>query len=265
MEAALALGAGPGASMIRMYRQLEAEADTRKQSTIYRPLPWLQIEGRNAADPEMHAAVGRTLDATARRYGFTERPEVMVTFLLNEMDTPWAPGRAGYFVDKSEYEKICVPEALLHYPEELGRTLAHEYAHLIARHLAEGHEPRWLSEAFATLTEGYPVEQPYLAFRAGRLRWRNENDLNATFVAEDESGYNARVRAEAYGQAAIMGRYLQSLKGDSGLADLFRAFANNSIWTNLTMNLIGREPVDEALREVYGFGVKELFERSNPA
>ena len=264
MEAALALSTGPGASMVRTYRQLEAEADTRKKSTIHRPTAWLQIEGREAADEQMQAAVAQILDATAQRYGFKERPNVMVTFLLSELDAPWAPGRAGYFVDKTPYYKICVPEALLEHPAELGRTLVHEYAHLIARHLAEGNEPRWLTEAFATLTEGYPIERSVQAFQSGVFTWRHEIDLNAAFVAEDNSGYNARVRQEAYSQGAIIGRYLQNLKGDLGFASLFRGFADNSLWTNITMNLTGQEPVDEALREVYGFGVKELFERAKP-
>ena len=55
---------------------------------------------------------------------------------------------------------------------------------------------------------------------------------------------------------------MSSLKGDQGLGDLMRGYTNNPLLVDLMMRIRGAEPTDEALQEVYGFGIAELFEGS---
>jgi hypothetical protein len=263
-RAALDLGTAATSGTLLFYRQLEAEAETRRHSTIHRPNEWLHVEGREVADSSVQADIAAAIENTAHRFGFTDRPDTMVSILISEVDTPWAVGRAGYFVDKIPYDKICLPEAALSSCRQFCATLAHEYAHLIALHLAEGHAPRWLNEAFATLSEGYPTERAVEAIRAGSMPWRSERDLDVAFVAPENDRQGLSERHGAYSQAAVMAKYLQNLKGDEGFANLLRGFANNPFWKDLAMSVTGQEPVDEALREVYGFGVRDLFARSKP-
>jgi hypothetical protein len=58
-----------------------------------------------------------------------------------------------------------------------------------------------------------------------------------------------------------MGSYLGTISGDRDLGKLMDAFSNNSVVADFFMRLRGREPVDEALHEVYRFGTKELWKR----
>ena len=263
-RAAIDLGSSTSGGTILFYRQLEAEAETRIHATLRKPAPWLQVEARDVVDSAMESAVVCKLEATAKRFGFESRPDTMVTVLISEVDTPWAVGRAGYFVDKVPYDKICMPEAALQSCEQFAAVLSHEYAHLIALHLAKGHAPRWLNEAFATLSEGYPIGDGIEMFKSGYMPWRNEQQLDLAFVAATDNHAGLAARHQAYTQSAVLGKYLQSLKGDTGFVDLLRGFANNSVWKDIAMRFTLQEPVDEALREVYGFGVRELFERALP-
>jgi hypothetical protein len=220
---------------------------------------WLQIESPVEETGELDRAIAAVIDQTAHRFGYENRPPVMVTILPSEMNMPWAVGRAGYFMDKIPYDKICVPMGSARNFDQLAPVVAHEYAHLIALDLAQGQAPRWLNEAFATLSENHEVLSAARAFRSGQFHWREEHELEAAFRASENDHAGLSVLSQAYGQAGLIGRYLQSLKGDQGLAALLRGFSNNSTWQDLKMRITGQEPVDEALREVYGFGVKELF------
>ncbi len=263
-HAAIEMGTGANGSAIGFYRQLEAEAETRSHGAIRKPTSWLQVEARDSIDPSIDIPIQHVIESTAARFGFSERPNTMVSILLSEVDTPWAIGRSGYFVDKIPYDKICLPERALQSEDQFVSVLSHEYAHLIALHLAEGNAPRWLNEAFATLSEGYPTSQVTQMFKLRYAPWRSDHDLELAFGAPENDEHGHWERSQAYAQSAIIGRYLQGLKGDKGFADLLRAFANHSRWKDLAMKFTGQEPVDEALKEVFGFGKRELFERSRP-
>jgi hypothetical protein len=259
-EAALRLGTGPTGALVRTYRQIEEETLTRRVSKVRDINAWLQIESVPFEGHEgLDQFILTTIEETASRFGYDERPKLMVTVLTSEVDAPWAPGRFGYFLQKSSFGKICVPQAALRSQEMLRQVLAHEYAHQIAQDLAGGQAPRWLNEAIATASEDRPTRDDRVAFQRGLMPWRGEHELEGAFGAEWNDATGAKVIGQAYAQAAVLGRALADRKGLAGLADLLRGFSNNSTWEDLKMRITGREPVDEALQEVYGIGVKELF------
>jgi hypothetical protein len=180
----------------------------------------------------------------------------MVSVLAEETDAPWAVGREGYFIDKYPYDKICLP--LRATGDSLHQVIAHEYAHCITLNLAQGRAPRWLDEAVSVTIEGRIDRRAAHAFATGQIPWLNHLNLGSAFM----NFANPQARWLAYQQAGIIGHYLAHLKGTKTLGDLMRAFSDNSFWTELIDRLKGEPPVEEALRQVYGFGVKKLFKEA---
>ena len=262
MTGALNLGTGPTGAQVRLYRQIEAEAVTRSKSVIHKLESWLQLEAPEDIPLMIQRAIVHFVEATAARFGFTNRPPLMITILAHEVNAPWAVGRSGYFVQKSNFGKICIPLAALSDPRELEAVISHEYAHQIVSDLTAGLAPRWLNEAFATLAEDGLRQAPVRPASLRRGAWRNEHELESAFSASENDGPGRYVLHEAYEQSRWLGRYLRAVKGDAGFTRLLTGFTNNSRWRDIKMRLTGQEPVDEALKETYGFGVSELFRRA---
>ena len=83
--------------------------------------------------------------------------------------------------------------------------------------------------------------------------------MNAAFEIDRRDDAGLARSGEAYAQAAALVRHLHAQKGDEGLKSLLQAFTNNSLWTEIRINLLGEPSVEEALHEVYGFGRDDLF------
>ena len=250
---AQALGAGYGGAALRWYRMIEGEALTRQGATVEEVQPWLTLEW-DAAEFDLGAehrqAIREACVNVAGRLGWNFEMAVRVAILRGEVDAPWHGARFGYCVDKYPYDKVCVPVRAAHDPASLARIMAHEYTHVVTLNLTQARIPHWLDEGLAMLMEGdaRPV--------AG---WLEPDALNAAFEADRREDAGLARAGEAYAQAAALVRYLHRQGGDAKLASLLRAFTNNSLWTEIKINLLGEPSVEEALREVYGFGRDDLF------
>lgn len=260
---AAALGAGYGGGALNWYRMIEGEALTRERAEVTELAPWLSLEADPAdvdLDEAHREAIRDACSMVAGRLGWDFSMAVRVTVLLGEVDAPWHGARYGYCVDKYPYDKICVPRRAAVEAARLGEIVRHEFTHVVTLNLTQGRIPHWLDEGLAMLMEGSAPEAH---------DWQEPDALNAAFEADrrDEEGLSRA--SGAYAQAARLVRHLYRRGGDAKLAQLMRAFTNNSLWTEVKINLLGEPSVEEALREVYGIGQSELFEavrteRSSP-
>lgn len=258
--AAADAGVGLAARYLPWYRMIEAEFLTRERAAITEVTSWLTVEAipeevGESLEPLIEVAK-REFDGVATRLDYAHESNVRLAIMAIESDAPWTVGRFGFCVKKSPYFKICIPSFLLGNDEELARTLRHEYAHVVTGTLSNGRVPRWLDEAIAMVAEGAVAPQPRAAFRSGKRKWLDPSSLAVAFRRDGEE---ARVWW-AYQQAGLIGEYLAQTYGERTLGALLRAFANNSVWTELMLVLRGKPPVAEALDEAYHLSVEELFE-----
>jgi hypothetical protein len=263
-EGATSLGTGAGAGGARFYRQIEGEYLTRKQSAQIDVNAWLSfefVEAEVAHATELPGPILQACDNIAHRLSWDHTAKILISVLTEEANAPWAVGRYGYFVDKHPYDKICIPLNATLDPARLYEVIVHEYAHAIVLNLASGHAPRWLDEMIAMIAQGGPERGIGAKFASGEVKWLKPAALNVQYVAEREGQSGIGV-FHAYQQSACIGAYLVDLKGEAALGDLLRAFSDNSVVKELAMLAINLAPADEALKQVYGFGEKELFKRT---
>ncbi len=248
------LGAGFGGAALRWYRMIEGEALTRERATVESLEPWLSLEyDASEWQPgnDHREALRDACRTVAGRLGWNFEMPVRTTILLAEVDAPWHGARFGYCVDKIPYDKVCIPLSAAHHAQELARVMAHEFTHVVTLNLTDARIPHWLDEGLAQLMEGR-VSKP--------APWLEPDALNAAFETDRRTDEGLAHSSEAYAQAVALVRHLHKSGGDANLAKLLRAFTNNSAWTEIRINLLGEPSVEEALREVYGFGQAELFE-----
>lgn len=256
------IGLGLAGRYLPWYRMIEAEFLTRERAEFTAATAWLTIEaipdeiGENL-EPLIEIAKAE-FDDVAAKFDYAHETDVRLAIMAIESDAPWTAGRFGFCVKKHPYFKICIPNSLLSDEGELGRTLRHEYAHVVSGMLSSGRVPRWLDEAIAMVAEGGVATQPRRALMLGKSRWLSPSDLGLAFRREERE---ADVWY-AYQQAGLIGEYLAQTYGERTLGDLLRAFANNSPWTELMLVLKGKPPVAEALEEAYHLTVEELFEQT---
>lgn len=262
---AIGLGVGSLAGYEGLYRMIESELATREQAEI-RPLSdWLDLEWISA---ETHGSVDlgevilRSCNEVADRFGYRERAKTLVSILASEADAPWAVARFGYMVDKYPYDKVCIPNNRIYAEAALHEVVAHEFAHVIVLNMAQGRVPKWLNEGIAMLAERSSDLRIRRGFAEGHLPWLSLRELEIAHSAPRQGEPHPERTWFAYQQSAWLVRYLVSIGGEAKIGEMLRAFADHSAWIEIRMRLTGQSPADEALHEVYGFGEKELFERT---
>lgn len=257
------VGLGAGASFLTTYRLIEAEHLTREASVLIDRGGWLLLEFQQPEDrdPTEYESALRELvmvgcDQVTGLFNWSHGPRVLLTMLHPAANVPYVPSRDGYFMDKYPYDKICLPSMLLGSPDRLIAAVRHEYAHAMALNRTEGKCPIWLHEAIAMVAEhgNANVMRP--------RKWRDQDSLHAAFRGDRNSDGGLALVSDAYAQSFVLGRYLYKLKGGSGLGELLDAFTDNSFGQELLMRVVNQRPEDEALKQVYGMGVTELFEKA---
>ena len=265
-RAAKTLGAGSVASGLVGFRMIEGEYVTRSRSVTRAATDWLDVEAVESSLPMEWSSLERALisscDRVAKRIKFEHSPKTLISVLTDETNVPWMPGRHGYCMDKFPYDKICIPASSLRDSADLEHVILHEYAHVITLNLSNGQCPLWLDEAVAMVAGGGVDRRAWSALASGAAPWLQPHDLGAAYLMNREDERERSSVWLAYQQSAAIGFYLSSLKGDQGLGDLMRSYTNNTLLVDLMMRIRGAEPTDEALQEVYGFGIAELFEGS---
>lgn len=245
--AALALldsvGATYGGATLGWYRIVQAEAAVRALDER-RTYGTVTIEPD--ADPEPVLAAFREV---TDRFGPTDFP-MLVTFLPVEADAPWHSARYGYYERRTETDKVCIPSGVAE--RELRPTLLHEFAHAVVQNRTAGRAPKWLHEGIAQLAEG---RRPVV--RRTRTTW-DPVTLDAAFEDDRRAEGGWTRVGTAYEAANRIVARLHREKGDEGLRELLDAFVDNSFLTEARIAL-GEDPAAEAVRQVYGLTLDELF------
>jgi len=258
-ERSLEVGALGGGSTLGFFRLIEGEALTRQVSQTVTVTPWLQLETPHGPVPGLAELTQEVCFEVAGRLGWKFEAQAMVSVLVPEADVPWHSARYGYMMDKYPYDKVCLPAAALMDEFHLRRVIAHEYAHVVTLNLTGNRAPHWVEEGVSTWIEGPLPPDTVKRFRAGQSTWRKPIELETAFGAERRNGENRERIRDAYDQAHLLVDFLVKQKGEAGLRQFLRAFTDNSIWEELKIKF-GEDPVEEALKHVYGMGTRELFE-----
>ncbi len=246
------------------YRLIEAEALTREVSEITELQDQVSFEHVPAQLPHVSHVISDILHACTdvrARFGWQEGAKTMVSVLSEHTDAPWTVGRAGYMMDKYPYDKICLPWNVTHDSTTFQSVVRHEYAHVMVLNLTAGKAATYLHEAVTMMAQDWPRTADWVKFAQGSQPWLDPIALTNAFNDQHDPE-RAHARSLAYSQSSALGYYLKSIGGERKIGELLRAFGDNSTWTDLKMTLTGQSPADEALRQVYGFGEKELFERA---
>ena len=259
-------GVGEAGELLRWSRVIEAEAITRRKSRILSIMPWLSLEYVPSETMGFEDLLGqRILDActeVANRLGWEHSVNTMFSVLAEETDAPWATNPYGYCVSKEPYEKICLPSYLVDDPSEFRQAVAHEYAHVISSDIAEEYAPRWVEEAVSVLVERRFDVDTWQSFCTRSSLWLSPSDLESVLVdRSDDDGTKEEIWM-AYQQAGWIGRYMASLRGESGLGEFLREIANESPKFNLLQTLSGKDRTDGALKRVYGLSKRDLFRKA---
>lgn len=263
-QAILDLGLGATGNHASWFGRVEAEALSRKHSEIRTINNWLQVETIPNAPEGLDQFLLQRCEKTARRLGFTEHSDLLITIFAPNANTPWTEGRYGYFVPKTPRAKICLPIEIVGSPTALAQTLDHEYSHLITETLASGRAPRWVNEGVAVLMEGGPDLRFINAFAGSQVPWQTPVTLELAFSNSQNLAHEASRLSLAYQQSGIIVAHLAKIKGERSIGDLLRAYSDNSVWQDLKLKFTGQTPTDEAIRQVFGISTEELFSAAKP-
>jgi hypothetical protein len=261
---ALELGAGTMAYGLTTYRMIEAEWQTRRQSTTRKlskllTLEWIPEAVGNI--DEIESAVLKACDETSRRLDLRQETPTLVTILAEEANTPWTPFRHGFCTPKARFAKICIPHYLTADAGRLQAALRHEYAHVLSLSAASELCASWLDEAVAMQIGDSQDPGAWADFADGSVPWLTPGRLNGAFLKDRESEPGRSEVRLAYLQSACLGAFLVHLRPEAALGRLLSAHSS-SYWERLWCVVRNEQPTDAALRRVYGFASRELFARA---
>lgn len=256
-------GVGEAGVYLRWFRLIESEALTRRYSRIESLTPWLSFEyvpdELGALKTDVVRRTLRACDEVANRLGWQHGVETRLAILSEAVDAPWASHPYGYCSEKEPYYKICLPAYLVEDGTEYRQAVAHEYAHVVSAHLANGYAPRWLEEAVSVLAERSFSHETWEEFRADPDLWLSPSELEIRLDSRADEEQEKDAVWRAYQQCGWIGQYLVSLGDEKRLGDLLRAHADEGVWRNLKLALWGQERVDAALKTEYGLDSRRLF------
>ena len=257
--AAQEINAGNAGWALDWFRLIEGEGLARENGQIREIGPHLHLETILEQIPEPEAVgevILRACDEVSSRLGWTFEVPVLATILPAETDAPWHEARYGYAMDKYPYDKICLPWAATQNHEELWAVAAHEFAHIVTINFTGNRAPHWVEEGVSMLMERRPLRNPSL--------WMSPTEIESAFAVDRrEPGTMSRV-GDAYRQSHRLLQFLMDQKGDEGLRKFLHAFTNNGLWTEIRINVFGEPSVQEAVPEVFGITVDELFAAAKP-
>ena len=259
-------GVGEAGELLRWYRVLEAEAETRMKSEVLEVTDWLSLEFVPDQTLGMEEILGQrtyeACDQVAHRLGWSHSVPTRLSILAEETDAPRATNPYGYCVSKEPYEKICLPNYLVDDPSEFSQAVAHEYAHVISTHLTDEYAPRWVEEAVSVLVERRFDLDVWAKFNEEPSAWLSPKELESILIDRSEDDGTKNEIWLAYQQAGWIGRFLSHRNGDAALGRFLAEIANESLLLNVVRILTGRDRTEAALRRVYGLSQRELFLRA---
>lgn len=158
-----------------LQRMIEAEFGARQRGARLRIAERLLIEAR----PEDWLGHWADILQTAERaqqdvgeaLGAKWGAPVLLTLIPVDEWMEFVHGRYGYYSQRTEAHKICLPPASVRDLTTFRRAARHEFAHAALRDVAR-HVPRWLDEGLAVVLEGGSTADETRRYRIHRGRGR---------------------------------------------------------------------------------------------
>ncbi|MCC6730333.1 MAG: hypothetical protein IT208_13430 [Chthonomonadales bacterium] len=164
----------PAGDLYDLQRTIEAELAARRAGERLRLEEHLEIE----ADPQLWADLwpfvltdtSAAAAATGRALSVRWAKPILVTLFARDDWADYMHARYGYYAERTERHKVCLPPSAAAAREERRRALRHEMAHAAAHALGGEGVPRWLDEGIAVTLEGGPRGDERRRYRIARRR-----------------------------------------------------------------------------------------------
>lgn len=259
-------GGAWGGSLLGYYRQIEAEWTTRRAGQIRDLGDGISLEWPDEVMPKIADGerIVTTVHDVSERFGWKRQQQIRFAWLSPDVDAPWFGLRAGYYMHKAGYHKICLPAGLQSDDAQMVGALAHEIAHAMIQERTAGNAPIWLHEAVAQVAERRSLSGVARTFRSDPSLWLDPEALSQAFGSDRRDSANFPGIGRAYAQAAFLGRWLAEKHGEPALGSVLDAFSDNSFVENLRMRVTGQTAADEALRQILGIGERDIFDQAQP-
>jgi hypothetical protein len=240
MRKALRVGI-PSGHWFNLQRTIEAEQGTRSVSERLRISEELVLEAHPAVWAGGWRRVAEAAQSAVRRVTGTidvhwGKP-LLLTLIPNDEWMEFMRSRYGYYAERAESHKVCLPPSAARSEELLRRAILHEFTHAAVHQVTGDAAPRWLDEGLAVTMEGGAGTVPQ---HAVRLRL---DQLSGYFESPDADLKSSQAHL-CYSQA---GEFVTSLIHGYGLGRL-----------KALLREIGRgKPLDKAFRDGYGIPLRD--------
>ena len=243
MRRALRVGFAPG-SQYDLQRTIEAEYGARRAGAMWRLGEELIVEGAPARWerhwPAIVRELTRAMTDVTRTLNVRWGKPVLITLIPQDDWVEFMHARYGYYAERVETHKVCLPPTAIHPSEILRRAARHEIAHAAVHQLAGDGAPRWLDEGMAVTLEGGSPPDEVRRFSALVQKGvtMSLEQLSAGFESYDVEIGSPRSHFCYAASGAFVGR----LAGIHGLGAL----------RELLASIGGGAKVDRAFRSVLG-------------
>lgn len=176
-HAAMTLAMQAGMSPSDVYdrqRTIDAELAARRNCLRWRPTEHLVLELPSDRSSHLHAtvlsvAMAAWTDVTETLRVRWGKP-VLVAVFQDAESSLFLHARYGYYSERSESHKVCLPCDLLQSAASLRRALLHEVSHAALHNYIGDAVPRWFDEGVAVWMEGGgdSLERRQLRIRASQ-------------------------------------------------------------------------------------------------
>ena len=158
-----------------LQRMIEAELGARQRGMRLRVAERLLIEARPddwlGRWSEICAAAERAHQEVSDALGAAWGAPVLLTLIPVDEWMEFVHGRYGYYSQRKEAHKVCLPPSSVRDPSIFRRAARHEFAHAALRDVAR-QLPRWLDEGIAVALEGGSTADEARRYRIHRGRGR---------------------------------------------------------------------------------------------
>lgn len=245
MEAALREGVEPS-DIYDLQRTIEAESAMRQSAPRLRIGEHLALE----AHPDrwrrewrwIHSALEEAFQRVTGALRVHWAKPVLVTLFPDPDWVDFLHARFGYYADRTEVHKVCLPPDTAIPRSRLVAACCHEMTHAAAHQAAGESLPRWLDEGLAVTLEGTGPRPPASARSLGRMRLE---ELSGHFEGY-EMELDSRLADACYRQAGELAALLIHARGVEGILRLLRLLGEGTRF-------------DRAFEQVYGMRLR-VFE-----
>jgi hypothetical protein len=157
LQKAQRVGFPPG-SLYDFQRMIEAEYNARLSAQRIRISEHLIIEAEPSFWGGNWERICRIAQSAVEEVEGTldarwSKP-VLITLIPDQEWVAFLHARYGYYTNRSDSHKVCLPPVAIRPPSQFLRAVKHEAAHAAVHQLAGESVPRWLNEGIAVNMEG---------------------------------------------------------------------------------------------------------------